>query len=311
VRAAKYHGIRDEVAWIDYFVESDLSGKTSAFGGGGLTFRRGDTDRDIELLWTFSNITKITVQSPNLSKAAFEKMAELPTLTQLTIDCDARIRSDQLSKLQHAPALEELTVYGDVSDADLRYISKIETLRRLYLDDCLIRGDGLSHLSSLANLERLDVFSSVLDSKSIETSIPLFPRSLKGVLMVRSTRSSWPESSLMFRLQPSGTLEWLLPHTMHGLLDRQRSIVIQPSSFRHVKGYLGYIGFGDELQVELGRGLLPGYDHAFASQFIRGPEECLLIGPFAGSLLPDARSLRSVSRPHAFTRFFADGTANK
>ena len=72
-----------------------------------------------------------------------------------------------LEKLHYVRILEQLWIRGPVSDADLRYISHLKTLRRLFLIDSEISDQGLIHLKSLKNLRMLTLSGSRVSDEGL------------------------------------------------------------------------------------------------------------------------------------------------
>lgn len=123
-------------------------------------------NQDMDTLSDLATLTKL--QTLDLSGCRFPSgemtvLASLPELTDLTLSgCGL----STIAGLEGAPALTRLDISGNGGIRNLEAVSSMFTLKELYLQNNAINNDAISmeQLSSLSNLEKLDISYNALTS---------------------------------------------------------------------------------------------------------------------------------------------------
>jgi internalin A len=122
-------------------------------------------------------------RSAQLSDAGLAPLANLRQLQELQLS-GVRFSKEGTQYLALLQQLEQLSVYGELTDDALEPIGRIKSLKILLLDSQQISDIGIAHLSALRNLQDFYLNRSAIDDRGLE-SLAAIP-SLKSVYIGNS-----------------------------------------------------------------------------------------------------------------------------
>ncbi len=105
-----------------------------------------------------------------ITHAGLRHLSKLTSLRELHLwGEDSRIRGPGLVHLANMPSLRSLNLRGNkgIGDAELKYLEKATSLRKLDLSGLPITGEGLTHLSHLTELEELNLYGTNMSDKGL------------------------------------------------------------------------------------------------------------------------------------------------
>lgn len=126
-------------------------------------------DEDIAQLASFPKLEYLAVGSPNLTKTAYQSIANLPSVRMLILEKECNVNDEILGEFEDMKELQELVVFrGDFKGSHGTHLSRLIHLKKLHLEYCRLDSDVVAALERLQKIESLSLQGCIgVDDKAI------------------------------------------------------------------------------------------------------------------------------------------------
>ena len=130
-------------------------------------FNVADDAIGASVLRQFPHVKRLTLSHSSVSSLTMRELGALRELESLTVRNTTRIEPHDLRHIENLRQLEEMECPMSVTDAWLRHLAPLKSLKRIRFSSRHVTDAGVAHLSALCNIEHLHIGCDRLTDKSL------------------------------------------------------------------------------------------------------------------------------------------------